>query len=96
MGYTLETTARATIRAIKKETGSARVILGVAGLLNIVVFGYVASDFVVNPTVWSLNTLTYGFVIFSFMLGAAIYLGSRTYKRKGIDMSLAYRELQPE
>ena len=87
----------ATIHALKKETGSARVILGTAGLLNIVVFGYVASEFVANPTVWSLNTLTYGFVIFSFLFGAAIYLTSRTYyNRKGIDISLAYKELPPE
>jgi amino acid transporter len=87
----------ATVHALKKETGSARVILGVAGLLNIVVFGYVASEFVANPAVWSLTTLTSGFVIFSFLFGAAIYLGSRTYyKRKGIDISLAYKELPPE
>ena len=87
----------AIIHALKKETGSARAILGVAGLLNIIVFGYVASEFVANPTVWSLNTLTYGFVIFSFIFGAAIYLGSKNYyKRKGIDISLAYKELPPE
>ena len=87
----------ATVHALKKETGSARVILGVAGLLNIVVFGYVASEFVANPTVWSLNTMTYGFVIFSFLFGAAIYLCSKTYyKRKGIDISLAYKEIPPE
>jgi amino acid transporter len=87
----------ATAHALKKETGSARAILSVAGLLNIVVFGYVAWEFAANPTVWSLNTLTYGFVIFSFILGAAIYLTSKNYyKRKGIDISLAYKELPPE
>ncbi len=87
----------ATVHALKKETGSARAILAVAGLLNIVVFGYVASEFVANPAVWSFNTMTYGFVIFSFLFGAAIYLSSKTYyKRKGIDISLAYKELPPE
>lgn len=79
----------AIIHALEKETGSARAILGVAELLNIIVFGYVTSEFIANRTVWSLNTLTYGFVICSFIFGAAINLGSKNcYKRKVIEIYL--------
>jgi len=87
----------AVVHALKKETGSARAVLGIAGILNFIVFGFVVYEFAANPAVWSLNTLTYGFVIFSFIFGAAIYVGSkRYYKAKVIDISMAYKELPPE
>ncbi len=87
----------ATAHALKNETGSARLILSVAGLLDFGVFAFISWEFVSNPAVWSLNTLTYGFVIFSFIFGAAIYMGSkRYYMRRGVDISLAYKELPPE
>jgi amino acid transporter len=87
----------AAVHGIRKETGSARALLALAGILNFIVFGFVSWEFLSNPTVWGLNTLTYGFVIFSFILGAAIFMGSRFYyKGRGIDISLAYKELPPE
>ncbi len=87
----------AVAHAIKRETGLARAVLGVSGILDFVVFAFVAYEFVANPMVWSLNDLTYGFVIFSFIFGAAIYLASkRFYQNRGIDISLAYKELPPE
>jgi len=87
----------ATVYGLRKETGTPRMILAVAGILNFFVFGYVAYQFLANPTVWSLNDLTYGFVIFSFIFGAAIFMASqRYYKGKGVDISLAYKELPPE
>ncbi len=88
---------KATVHALRKETGISKAILSTAGILNFIVFGFVAWEFVASPAVWGLNTLTYGFVIFSFVFGAAIFLGSKRYhKGKGIDISLAYKELPPE
>jgi len=87
----------ATVYALRKESGTSKIVLAVAGILNFFVFGYVAYQFLANPTVWSLNDLTYGFVIFSFIFGAAIFKASqRYYKGKGVDISLAYKELPPE
>lgn len=87
----------AAAHAVKKETGGTRLLLGGAGILNFFIFLYVASEFIANPGVWGLSTLSYGFVIFSFLFGAAIYLASRSYHRRhGIDISLAYKELPPD
>ncbi len=87
----------ATAHAWKKEKGSSRLILGGAGIASFLIFLFVSYEFLANPGVWGLSTLSDGFVIFSFLLGATIYLWSRSYhRRRGIDISLAYKELPPE
>lgn len=87
----------AAVYAIRKETGQARIILTVAGIANVFVFGLLAYEFVANPNVWGLQTLSYGYVVFAFILAAAIYMGSRMYHRsRGVDISIAYKELPPE
>jgi amino acid transporter len=97
MIYFMFVGASTAVYALKKETGGARVILSVAGVLNIFIFGFLSYEFIANPTVWGLQPLTYGYIVFSFILGAAIYLGSKAYhKSRGVDISIAYKELPPE
>jgi glutamate:GABA antiporter len=87
----------AAVYAIKKEKGTSKIILTTAGILNAIVFAFLAYEFVAFPAVWGLQTLSYGYVVFAFILGSALYLGSRTFHRRhGIDISAAYKELPPD
>jgi hypothetical protein len=41
--------------------------------------------------------LAYSYVAVTFILGMVIYLGSKMYhSRRGIDITLAYKEIPPE
>jgi amino acid transporter len=87
----------AAIWGIRKEKGISKAILIVAGIANIFVFGFLTYQYVSNPTMWSLNSLTVYFVVGTFILGGVIYAASRAYhKARGVDISLAYREIPPE
>lgn len=90
----------------KKEQGTSRSILVVAGILMSAVFLFIVYQFLSNPTIWGTSAtffnipgylFAYGYVVASFVAGAAIYLASRShYKKKGIDISVAYKEIPPE
>jgi len=87
----------AAVWGIRKEKGSAKLILAVAGILNVFVFGFLTYQFIAYPAVWSLNSLTVAFVVGTFVLGAVVYYASKAYHaRKGVDISLAYKEIPPE
>ncbi len=87
----------AAIHGAKKEVGLTKVALMIAGVLNIFVFGFLAYEFIAYPSVWALTSLTWGFIAISVIAGAVIYLASSRYhKKRGIDISLAYKELPPE
>ncbi len=87
----------AAIHGARKEKGGTKAILVTAGIVNVFVFGFLSYQFLAYPGVWSLNNLTYAFIILSVVAGAAIYYASKSYhKRRGIDISLAYKELPPE
>jgi hypothetical protein len=87
----------AAVYATRKEKGGSKAILVIAGLANVVVFGFLSYQFLAYPAVWSLNNLTYGFIGLSIVAAAVIYLASKAYNSKrGIDISLAYKELPPE
>lgn len=87
----------AAIHGVKKENGGTKAILVLSGILNVFIFGFLSYQFLSFPGVWSLNTLTYYFIISSVAAGAVIYFGSKWYNAKrGIDISLAYKELPPE
>jgi amino acid transporter len=87
----------ASAYALKKEKGSSKTILFVAGLLMAAVFVYITFLFLNYGSVWGANTLAYSYVVGSFVLGAVIYLVSkRVHASKGIDISLAYKEIPPE
>ena len=87
----------AAIHGWRKEQGMTKWILLVAGIANIFVFGFLSYQFIAYPDVWALHPLTYYFIAASVAAGALIYLGSWWYnKKRGIDISLAYKELPPE
>ena len=87
----------AAIWGARKEKGATKGILMLAGIANIFVFGFLSYQFLANPGVWSLNSLTYSYVIGTAVLGAVIYFASRAYyKGKGVDIALAYKEIPPE
>ena len=89
--------AAAVVHAVKKESGNAKLFLTLAGIGNIIVFGYVAYEFVSNYSTWGINYLSGGFNVFSIILGASLYLAARQYLRgRGIDISMAYKELPPD
>jgi amino acid transporter len=87
----------AAIHAMKKETGGSKALLAGAGIANMLVFGFLSYQFLAYPKVWALNNLTAYFVVGSAIAGALLYYGSKWYnQRRGIDISLAYKELPPE
>ena len=87
----------AVVHAVRKETGSSRAILALAGFLNIVVFGFVSYQFLANPGFTGLNNVTYIYSGGTLVAGAVIYLASSRYhKARGMDISLNYKELPPE
>jgi amino acid transporter len=87
----------AAVWGIRKEKGPAKLILIVAGIANIFVFGFLTYQYVTNAAQWSLNNLTIYFVVGTFLLGAVIYAASYYYhKSRGVDISLAYKEIPPE
>jgi len=87
----------AATHAIRKEKGGAKLILVVAGILNAGVFGFVSYQYLTNLAFTGINWLTGTFLIATLIAGAVIYQASKWYNAKrGIDISLAYKELPPE
>ena len=87
----------AVIQAVRKEAGASKAVMILAGVLNIVVFGFVAYQFLANPGFTGLNELTAVYSIGTLLAGALIYLASRWYhKKRGMNIDLNYRELPPE
>ncbi len=90
----------------KKETGRSRITLMVSGVLMAVVFAYITYQFFASPTIWGTATTSFGipgydfvylYVLVSFVAGILIYLASKRFHlRKGIDISLAYKEIPPD
>ncbi len=97
MIYFMFVSLAAILHGLRKEQGLTKWILVVAGLLNIPVFGYMAYLFLAYPGVWTLEPLTYYYIAGSIIVGALLYAGSYYYnKKRGINISLAYKELPPE
>ncbi|MDV3278112.1 MAG: amino acid permease [Nitrososphaerales archaeon] len=87
----------AAVWGVRKEKGGIKAILVAAGIINFFVFGFLSYQFLANPGVWSLNSLTFTFIGLSVVSGAVIYFASKAYnKRRGVDISLAYKEVPPE
>lgn len=82
--------------AFKNEKGQSKTILATAGLLMAIVFAYIVYQFLAFATIWGGNNLAYTWVVGSFILGLVIYAVSKSYySKRGIDITLAYRELPP-
>jgi amino acid transporter len=87
----------ATVYALRKESGSSKTVLTVAGVLMAIVFVYITYLFLAYQGVWGGNPLAYGYAAASFVLGVIIYEVSKwRHKSRGIDITLAYREIPPE
>jgi amino acid transporter len=87
----------ATVHAMRKETGIVKPILALAGILNIGVFGFLSYQFLTYQSVWALNSITFTFIIGSVVVGILLFAGSYYFnKKRGIDITLAYKELPPD
>ena len=94
------------IHGARHEQGRTRTLLMTCGILTVLVFAYITFQFLSAPTVWGTGAsvggvpgylVAYGYVAGSFIVGAAIYLASRRYNAtRGIDLSLAFKEIPPE
>jgi amino acid transporter len=86
----------AVLYALKNEKGRSKGILAVAGGLMAIVFLYITAQFLVYAAIWGGNPIAYGWVVCSFIAGLIIYVVSKSYHAKrGIDITLAYKELPP-
>lgn len=82
--------------ALKNEKGSSKGILATAGLLMAIVFAYITYQFLAYSSIWGGTTLGYAWAFGSFIVGVAIYFISKSYYgKRGIDITLAYKELPP-
>jgi glutamate:GABA antiporter len=87
----------AVVHAMKKEVGYMKAVLGLAGVLNMGVFGFLSYQFLSNQSVWAINSITISFILGSIALGAIAFGGSYYYhKKRGVDITLAYKEIPPE
>ncbi len=88
----------AIIYAIKHDRNSGtKYTLIVAGVLMALVFGYITYEFLAYPSVWGGNYLAYGYVVVSFIAGLVLYtISKRKNAAKGIDISLAFKEIPPD
>jgi amino acid transporter len=82
--------------ALKNEKGQSKMILGTAGALMTIIFAYITYQFLAFPGIWGGNQIAYGWVVGSFVAGIIIYTVSKSYySKRGIDITLAYKELPP-
>lgn len=87
----------AATHAFRKEQGGAKLLLATAGILDAGVFAFVSYQYLANRSFTGINSLTETFLVATFIAGALIYLTSKWYNAKrGIDISLAYKEIPPE
>jgi amino acid transporter len=95
--YFIAVGAAAAVYAFRREKGRSKAILAISGVLMSVVFVYLLYEFLVLPSVYGGNLLAYGYVAASYILGLGIYLASRSYHlKRGVDISLAFKEIPPE
>jgi glutamate:GABA antiporter len=89
--------ASGVVYGIRNEKGQSKWILVFCGAFTAAVFLYLLYQFLAYPAVWGGNPFAYGYVVVSFLVGALIYVASKYYnKKRGIDISLAYKEIPPE
>ena len=87
----------AVIYALRNEKGTSKITLIVSGILMALVYAFLSYEFLSSPNVWGGNTLAYGYIVVSFFGGLAIYeLSKMYYKKQGIDIGLAFKEIPPE
>jgi amino acid transporter len=81
----------------KSESNMVRVGLIIAGALSTAVFAFVSYEFVIFPSIYGGNWLSYAFLGCSFIGGLILYAAHKQYlKKQGIDLSLVFKEIPPE
>ena len=87
----------AVIFGYRREKGTAKTILVTAGILMAVVYIFLAYWFIAYRAVWGGNALAYGYDLAGFIIGATSYsLCKWYYGKRGIDITLAFKEIPPE
>jgi len=87
----------AAVYALRHERGSARAVLALAGVLSALAFLFLVYEFLAYPGVWGGNPLAYGYLVGAAVAGVVIYVLSKTYhSKRGIDISLSFKEIPPE
>jgi len=82
---------------LKEKNSRAKSTLILAGVLTMIIFGYITYQFFAYPNIWGGNSLAYGFIVVGLIFAVAAYLISRSYHlKRGIDISMSYREIPPE
>jgi len=86
----------AIIHANRKEKGGTKGLMAIAGFFMVMVNCYIIYQFFAYPAIYGGNTFAYGYVATSFIVGVAIYAISKSYySKRGIDITLAFKELPP-
>ncbi len=87
----------AVIYGIRNERGRSRTYLAVSGALMALVFAYITYQFFAYSNVWGGNYLAYGYIVASFIAGVILYSVSKWRNaKKGVDISMAFKEIPPE
>jgi amino acid transporter len=87
----------AIAHGLRKETGITKIVLPLAGLGNILVFGFISYQFLAYQSMWSINWFTFSWLIGCLALAVFLYAGSYYYhKARGVNINLAFKEIPPE
>jgi hypothetical protein len=75
--------AAAMVYALRSEKkGRAKLMLAIAGQMQILVFSYLTYEFFAFPSVWGGNPLAYGYIAATFVVGIIIYFVSKEHIRR--------------
>ncbi|MDA4130714.1 MAG: APC family permease [Thaumarchaeota archaeon] len=97
MIYFLFIGVTAIVYGARKEKGPTKAFFIIAGGLMTVIFLYLSYDFFAYPGVWGGNTLAYGLAGGAFVFAILVYFVSKQYyAKKGVDISLVFKEIPPE
>ncbi len=87
----------AVIYAGRKETGWSKISLAAAGVSQTIVFAYLTYQFLIYPTLWGGNALGYRYIAGTFVVSVLIYVIAKYSRgKKGLNISLAFKEIPPE
>ena len=88
----------AIVYAIRNDRDTrAKATLVIAGILMACVFGYITYQFFAYESVWGGNYLAYGYAAGSFIVGMLLYtISKRSNAKRGIDISMAFKEIPPD
>jgi amino acid transporter len=96
----------AIIHGSRNERGRIRGALVGCGALMSVVFAYITYQFLASPQIWGTAAVVnglpgydyaYAYVVASFIAGLLLYFGCKWYyAKRGVDVTLAYKEIPPE